>query len=88
MYKINAELEQAASNTNIGLNTKDETNSNRQEWPSKRNLYTICGILGEGATGNQVRVVLNSMLEIVLGSRRYSSLGNVQHFFGYEKSGY
>ena len=30
---------------------QDALNVQRYEWPSKRELYTICGKLGEGATG-------------------------------------
>jgi hypothetical protein len=42
------------SDTNV-KQLKDELIIEKQEWPSKRELYTICGKLGEGATGNVSR---------------------------------
>ena len=47
--------ERHLSDTNIGR-YKEELNIERHEWPSKRELYTICGRLGEGATGNVSRI--------------------------------
>ncbi len=46
--------ERHLSDTNV-RQLKDELNIERHEWPSKRELYTICGKLGEGATGNVSR---------------------------------
>jgi hypothetical protein len=43
--------ERHLSDTNV-RQLKEELNIERHEWPSKRELYTICGKLGEGATGN------------------------------------
>jgi len=47
--------EQHSSDTNV-RQLKEELNIERHEWPSKRELYTICGKLGEGATGNVSRI--------------------------------
>jgi hypothetical protein len=47
--------ERTLSDTNV-RRLKDELNIERNEWPSKRELYTICGKLGEGATGNVSRI--------------------------------
>jgi hypothetical protein len=47
--------EQHLSDTNV-RQLKEELNIERHEWPSKRELYTICGKLGEGATGNVSRI--------------------------------
>ncbi|CAF0827438.1 unnamed protein product [Rotaria sordida] len=46
-----ANIERDSSDTNV-TRLKDELNIERHEWPTKREFYTICGKLGEGATGN------------------------------------
>ncbi len=43
------------SDTNV-KQLKDELIIEKHEWPSKRELYTVCGKLGEGATGNVSRI--------------------------------
>jgi serine/threonine protein kinase len=46
--------ERQSSDSSVGR-LKEELNIERHEWPSKRDFYTICGKLGEGATGNVSR---------------------------------
>jgi serine/threonine protein kinase len=46
--------ERHLSDTNV-KRLNEELNIERHEWPSKREFYTICGKLGEGATGNVSR---------------------------------
>ncbi len=53
--KMIESLERHSSDTNV-KQLKEELNIERHEWPSKRELYTICGKLGEGATGNVSRI--------------------------------
>ncbi len=52
---MNESPERHSSNTNV-RRLRDELNIERHEWPSKREFYTICGKLGEGATGNVSRL--------------------------------
>jgi serine/threonine protein kinase len=47
--------ERQSSDSSVGR-LKEELNIERHEWPSKRDFYTICGKLGEGATGNVSRI--------------------------------
>ncbi|UJR38196.1 hypothetical protein I4U23_030869 [Adineta vaga] len=47
---MNENSERHSSTTNV-KQLKDELNIERNEWPSKREQYIICGKLGEGATG-------------------------------------
>lgn len=48
---MHGQNEQDLSNKDF-VKIKDEPNNERYEWPTKRELYTICGKLGEGASGN------------------------------------
>ena len=50
-WKMNESPERQLSDVNV-KRLKEQLNIERNEWPSKRELYTICGKLGEGATGN------------------------------------
>ena len=52
---IDRKMMENLSDTNV-KQLKEELNLERHEWPSKRELYTICGKLGEGATGNVSRI--------------------------------
>ena len=53
--EMNTNLERKLSETNV-KRLKDQLNIERNEWPSEREQYIICGKLGEGATGNVSRI--------------------------------
>ena len=57
--KMSESVERKSSGTNLQKHFKEELNFDRHDWPSKREFYTICGKLGEGATGNVSRVDKN-----------------------------
>ncbi|CAF1620739.1 unnamed protein product [Adineta ricciae] len=48
--EMNTNPERNVSETNV-KRLKDQLNIERNEWPSKREQYIICGKLGEGASG-------------------------------------
>lgn len=53
--EMSTNSERNLSETNV-KRLKDQLNIERNEWPSKREQYIICGKLGEGATGNVSRI--------------------------------
>lgn len=61
---MNESPERQLSEANV-KRLKEQLNIERNEWPSKRELYTICGKLGEGATGNVSRMNRIDRTEII-----------------------